>query len=90
MKIEQTLLSEMTDGEAADLRAFCVSVIHGGIVPTGAMRVMQAWIDEHGREMPKPVGAFTQVALYSLLVRAEGLATPPACQAAPSGALPTA
>ena len=71
MKIEQTLLSELTDAEAADLRAMCVSVLHGGIVPSGALGVMQAWIDTHGRNVPQPVGTFTMVALYSLLVRAE-------------------
>lgn len=71
MKIEQTLLSELTDAEAADLRAMCVSVLHGGIVPSGALGVMQAWIDTHGRDVPQPVGTFTMVALYSLLVRAE-------------------
>lgn len=73
MKIEQTLLSEMTDAEASDLRAMCVSVLHGGIVPRGAAEVMQEWIDAHGRGVPQPVGTFTQVALYSLLVRAEAM-----------------
>ena len=73
MKIEQTLLSEMTDDEAADLRAMCVSVLRGGIVPRGAAEVMQEWIDAHGRGVPQPVGTFTQVALYSLLVRAEAM-----------------
>ena len=73
MKIEETRLLELSDYQADALRGMAVAVIDGGPVPNEATKIMRAWIQAHGVYLlgPDPTGVFLEVALFSLLLRAE-------------------
>lgn len=74
MKIEETRILELSDYQADALRGMVISCIDGGgPVPKEALRITQAWLDAHGAELEgaAPIAAFLEVALFSLLLRAE-------------------
>jgi hypothetical protein len=73
MKIEQGLLSDLTNDEADALRQMAFAILVSGEIPLEATRLMREWvaIQKSSVTYTAPLGAFLQVSLLSLLLREE-------------------
>lgn len=73
MKIEQGLLSDLSDEEASLLRQMAFAVVSGGEVSPEALAIMWEWGKAVGTTVvgDRPLATFTQIALLSLLVHEE-------------------